>query len=79
MRLTSNIKHNTFQFRKIAIFKLETRSLEKVQLLDQKEIFRLETRFLHWKEEFQIGNTIFRPETGDFQLEITIFTLETRF
>ena len=48
-------------------------------------IFRLETRFLHWKCDFQIGNRIFRLETRfldqkrDFQIRNTIFTLETRF
>ena len=48
-------------------------------------IFRLETRFLHWKREFQFRNVIFRLETRfldwkrDFQIGNTISRLETRF
>ena len=57
MRLKTDIKYDTYQFKKMALFRF------KIKFSETAKFLRFETEVLDQKKDFQIENKSFRLET----------------
>ena len=77
MRVLDQINHNFYIANNIFTFDANLKIIKK--------IFRLETKFLYWKQTFQFRDKAFKlentflDEKRDFQIRNTTFIFETIF